>query len=225
VETVRKIYEGAKFKDGKQIYAGFERGSELTWNLMVEKEPFSVNTNYFKGMVFQDPNWDFRTFDVDRDTRLAIERTSKYVDANDPNLKPFKEAGGKIIMIASWNSTALPPGQLVEYYKSVEKTMGGPEKTRDFARLFAVAGSGGCPGFITNTEDFKAFDAIVEWVEKGKAPDQIIYSHRQVGGGTMGAKVQSKVYRTRPACAYPKVAKYNSKGDINDAANFSCVNR
>ena len=68
VNTVRKIYEGAKFNDGTQIYTGFERGSELTWNMMIEKEPFSVNLNYFKGMVFEDPDWDFRTFDLDRDT-------------------------------------------------------------------------------------------------------------------------------------------------------------
>ena len=72
VDTVKKIYAGAKFKDGTPVYAGFEPGSELNWNFMIEKEPFSVNVNYFKGMVFQDPNWDFRTFDVDRDTRLGI---------------------------------------------------------------------------------------------------------------------------------------------------------
>ena len=40
-------------------------------------------------MVFQDPNWDFRTFDVDRDTRLGIERTGKYVDGNNPDLEAF----------------------------------------------------------------------------------------------------------------------------------------
>ena len=108
---LRKIYAGAKFKDGTPIYSGFERGSELNWNFMIEKEPFSVNINYFKGMVFQDPNWDFRTFDVDRDTRLGIERTGKYVDGNNPDLRPFKKAGGKLIIVSSWNSLALPPRQ------------------------------------------------------------------------------------------------------------------
>jgi feruloyl esterase len=223
VDTVKKIYAGAKFKDGTPIFSGFEPGSELTWAFMIEKEPFSVNTNYFKGMVYEDPNWDFRTFDVDRDTRLAIEKTGKYVDANNPDLSAFKKSGGKIIMISSWNSLALPPRQLVEYYKSVEKTMGGAAKTQDFARLFAVPGSGGCPGFMMNVEDFNAFDAIEKWVENGKAPEKIIYSHRtSSGNASAGMSSPSKVYRTRPVCAYPKVAKYNGSGDINDAANFHC---
>lgn len=223
VDTVRKIYAGAKFKDGTPIYTGFERGSEMAWAFMIEKEPFSVNTNYFKGMVFQDPNWDFRTFDVDRDTRLAIERTSKYVDANNPDLSAFKKSKGKIIMVSSWNSLALPPRQLMEYYKSVEKAMGGPEKTNDFARLFAVPGSGGCPGFMSNVGDFDAYAAIEKWVEKGEAPEKIIYSHRTSNNGSAGMTNPGKVYRTRPVCAYPKVSKYNGSGDINEAANFHCA--
>jgi feruloyl esterase len=174
-------------------------------------------------MVYQDPNWDFRTFDVDRDTKLAIERTGKYVDGNNPDLRPFKKSGGKLIIIASWNSMGLPPRQVVEYYKDVEKVAGGPQQTRDFARLFAVPGSGGCPGFIMNTGDFKALEAMQEWVEKGKAPEQIIYSFRESGGMTAGMGAPGKVYRTRPACAYPKVAKYKGSGDINDAANFTCA--
>jgi feruloyl esterase len=117
----------------------------------------------------------------------------------------------------------LPPRQVVEYYKSVEKVMGGAGKTKDFARLFAVPGSGGCPGFMANTQDFDAFDAMVQWVEKGKAPDKIIYSHREAGGGAAGMGAPGKVYRTRPACAYPKLSKYKGSGDINDAANFACV--
>lgn len=223
VDTVKKIYAGAKFKDGTPVYAGFEPGSELNWNFMIEKEPFSVNVNYFKGMVFQDPNWDFRTFDVDRDTRLGIERTSKYVDGNNPDLRPFKNAGGKLIIIASWNSMGLPPRQVVEYYKSVEKVMGGPGQAQDFARLFAVPGSGGCPGFMMNVEDFDAFDAMVQWIEKGRAPDKIIYSQRESGGMAAGMGSPGKVFRTRPVCAYPKIAKYKGIGDINDAANFTCA--
>jgi len=212
VDTAKKIYAGAKFKDGTPIYSGFEPGSELNWNFMIEKEPFSVNINYFKGMVFQDPKWDFRTFDVDRDTKLAIERTAKYVDGNNPDLRPFKKAGGKLIIVSSWNSLALPPRQVTEYYKNVEKLMGGPAQTQDFARLFSIPGAGGC----VVGEDFKAFEAMQEWVEKGKAPDQITYSHREGGRG-------GKIYRTRPVCAYPKISKYKGIGDINDAANFTCV--
>jgi feruloyl esterase len=223
VDTVKKIYAGAKFKDGSPIYSGFEPGSESNWNFMIEKEPFSVNINYFKGMVFQDPNWDFHTFDVDRDTRLAIERTGKYVDGNNPDLRPFKKSGGKLIIVSSWNSMGLPPRQVQEYYTSVEKVMGGPDQTQDFARLFAVPGSGGCPGFVMNTGDFKALEAMQEWVEKDKAPEQIIYSYRESGGMTGGMGSAGKVYRTRPVCVYPKVAKYNGSGDINDAANFTCA--
>ncbi len=212
VDTAKKIYAGAKFKDGTPIYSGFERGSELNWNFMIEKEPFSVNINYFKGMVFQDPNWDFHTFEPDRDTKLAIQRTAKYVDGNNPDLRPLKKAGGKLMIVSSWNSLALPPRQIAEYYKAVEKVMGGRAQTQDFARLFSIPGAGGC----VVGEDFKAFEAMQEWVEKGKAPDQITYSHREGGRG-------GKVYRTRPVCAYPKVARYRGAGDINDASNFTCV--
>jgi feruloyl esterase len=224
VDTARKIYAGAKFKDGTPIYSGFERGSELNWYFMVEKEPFSVNINYFKGMVFENKNWDFRTFDVDKDTRLAVEKTGKYVDGNNPDLKPFKKAGGKIIMVSSWNSLALPNRSYVEYYKNVEKAMGGRQQTQDFARMFPIPGGAGCVGFMGTGEDFNAFDAIQQWVEKGKAPDKIIVQHREAGSrGGGGMPSAGKVLRTRPACPYPQQSKYKGTGDINDAANFSCV--
>jgi len=50
-------------------------------------------------------------------------------------------------------------------------------------------------------------------VENGKAPDQIVAAHST--GGT--------VERTRPFCAFPKVAKYKGSGSTDDAANFTCV--
>jgi len=223
VDTVKKIYAGAKFKDGTQIYSGFEPGSELNWApIMVEKDPFFVNVDYFKGMVKEDLNWDWRKFDVDKDTRLAISKTGKMVDGNNPDLSLFKKAGGKLIMVGSWNSTALPTLTLAEYYEKVEKTLGGPSKTQDFARLFMVPGSPGCPGFMANQQDFDAFGAIQKWVEKGIAPESILYSQREQPTGTMRIGA-GKVWRSRPACAYPKVSKYKGSGNINDAANFTCV--
>jgi feruloyl esterase len=213
VSTAKKIYAGAKFKDGTPIYSGFEPGSESNWDFMIDRGPFTVNINYFKGMVFQDPQWDYRTFDPDRDTKKAMADTAKYVDASNPDLRPLKKSNGKLIIVSSWNSLALPPRQVAEYYKDVVKTMGGLAQTQDFARLFSIPGAGGC----VVGPSFKAFEAMQDWVEKGIAPDQITYSYTD-GSGRGG-----KATKTRPVCAYPKISKYKGSGDVNDAASFTCV--
>ena len=90
--------------------------------------------------------------------------------------------------------------------------MGGPGNTKDFVRLFMVPGMGMCPGF-GNAEDFDTQKAIQQWVEKGLAPERILAQHRDN---------DREIFRTRPVCAYPKVAKYKGSGDPNDAANFDC---
>ncbi len=212
VETAKLIYAGAKFADGTQVYSGYEPGSELGWGMMAAgPEPINISTGFFKGMVFENPNWDFRTFDVDRDTRLADSRLGEAVNAINPDLRAFKEHGGKLILYQAWNETIIPPRTLIDYYKSLEKAMGGSSRTLDFARLFMVPASSGCPGF-SNAEDFNTLEAVQQWVEKGVAPEKIIYSHRD----------QGEIYRSRPVCVYPKVAIYKGSGDPNDAANFSC---
>jgi feruloyl esterase len=70
---------------------------------------------------------------------------------------------------------------------------------------------GGGPGPST----FDAISAMEQWVEKGRAPEQMIASHSTEG----------KVDRTRPVCPYPQVAKYKGSGSIDEAANFSCAAR
>jgi feruloyl esterase len=59
---------------------------------------------------------------------------------------------------------------------------------------------------------FDAVTALDQWVDKGKAPDQIIAAHVNRG----------KVDRTRPLCPYPQVAKYKGTGSTEDATNFAC---
>ncbi len=68
-------------------------------------------------------------------------------------------------------------------------------------------------------QGFPAFEAMQKWVEKGVAPDTIIFGQREPGS----AKGQGKIYRTRPVCAYPKIAHYKGNGDPNDAGSFACV--
>ena len=214
VETARLIYAGAKYADGKQIFPGFEPGSELGWSGMVAgPEPISIATGFFKYMVFGDPNWDFRTFDVDRDTRVADQKLGSVVNAIDPNLKAFEEHGGRIIMYHGWEDSAIAPGNSVNYRASVVEKMGGVEKTQEFLRLFMVPGMGHCRGG-PGPNIFDAMGAMEQWREQNIAPEKIIATH-STGG---------KVDNSRPLCPYPQAAIYGGNGKTTDAANFSCGN-
>jgi feruloyl esterase len=211
-ETARKIYAGAKTSDGKQIYSGLEPGSEVSWNSMVGgAEPISISNSFFSYIVFGDPKWDYHTFDVGRDTQVAASKVGKAVDANDPNLKAFKERGGKLIVYQSWGETVVPPRSILDYYKSVESVMGGQRQTQDFFRTFVVPGMGMCPGF-SNADAFNPLAAMEQWREKNVPPDKILASYIADG----------KTYKTHPVCPYPQVAIYRGSGDTNDAANFTC---
>jgi tannase/feruloyl esterase len=135
------------------------------------------------------------------------------VNSFDPNLKPFKDHGGKLLLYQAWEETAVPPRTTIDYYKSVLAAMGGESQTRDFFRLFMVPSMGMCPGFgLGNNGTFDALDVVMKWRTTNVAPDTIINSH----------KVEGVVDRTHPACPYPQEAIYKGSGDPYDAANFTC---
>ena len=56
-------------------------------------------------------------------------------------------------------------------------------------------------------------DALVSWVEDGKAPETLTAVRRDQAGA---------ITRSRPLCQYPLVAKYKGTGSTDDAANFVC---
>ena len=155
------------------------------------------------------PEYDFMTFDYDRDTAL-VERWSKLADAKEADLSRFRKSGGKLIMTYGWADQILQPMMGVNYYEAVVAKNG--RSTTDFARLFMMPGVAHCGGGI-GPDRVDAVTAVIDWVEKNKAPDSLLAS--KVTNGT--------VVRTRPLCPYPQVARYKGQGSIDEAANFSCV--
>ena len=102
------------------------------------------------------------------------------------------------------------PLPAIDYYEAVNKRL-GPAATRDFYRLYMVPGMfhcGGGPG--CGSVDWLA--ALMNWVEKGVAPAQLVGAHLEKGQPT----------RTRPVCPYPQIARYKGTGPQDDAASFSC---
>ena len=90
------------------------------------------------------------------------------------------------------------------------KANGGDEKARAFSRLYLVPGMGHCAGGPETLDSFDALSAMVQWVEKGVAPDSLTATGRSFPG------------RSRPLCAYPFHAHYKGQGSTEDAANFEC---
>jgi feruloyl esterase len=132
VKAARKIYAGATHpRTGLRIWPGLMPGSELGWGATAGgPEPIGLAVEYFKWVVFENPNWDWKTFDFDADT----ERTEKLeygMNATDPNLKPFMEQGGKLLLYHGWSDPLISPQNSINYYKSLTDTMGGPRRLRN----------------------------------------------------------------------------------------------
>ncbi len=212
VETARKIYTpAANPRTGAPVSARYEPGSELGWRAIAAgPNPFGPAVDHFKYVVFKDPQWDWRTFNLDTDVALADKIDDGTVNATDTDLTAFTGHGGKLLMYQGWTDTNIPPGGAISYYQGLVKAMGAA-KTAESVRLFMAPGMNHCGGG-EGPNTFDMVGAMEQWVENGKAPDRVIASHSSEG----------KVDRTRPLCPYPQLAKYNGAGSVDDAASFTC---
>jgi hypothetical protein len=227
-EAVMKVYSGPR-SDGKPIFPGFMLGSEglvpgpggnaaSGWmNVIVAAQPGAkpADFNLAEGIIrylvpaSPKPDYDYKTFDYDRDIH-RLDAWGAKADAKNPDLAKFRKSGGKLIMTYGWADPILQPMMGVNYYEQAEAKNGAG--TSEFFRLFMVPGMGHCGGGI-GTDRFDSMTAMVNWVEKGKAPD-VLQASRAVNG---------QVVRSRPLCPYPQEARYSGQGSVEDAANFRCV--
>jgi len=225
--AVQKVYDGPQ-SGGKKIFPGFMLGSEAVvtrpdgtsgsgWlNLIAPAQAggrtadFGLAEGTMRYLVFQppQPDWSFLDFDFGRDPPL-LERWGELANAKDTDLRDFRARGGKLLLTYGWADAILQPLMGVSYYERAVAANGSDGT--DFMRLFMIPGMAHCAGGV-GPDQYDAVTAVVDWVEKGVAPDTLIA--RKIVDGT--------VTRSRPLCPYPQVARYNGQGSIDDAANFEC---
>ena len=211
VEALREIYAGPKNpRTGEKIFAGFEPGSEQQLMALISgKEPFPVATSYFRDIVFNNPQWDYKSYDYDKDLAASFKAGSDILDVRSDGLAKFFEGGGKLLLSHGWSDGLIPAGNTASFYKSMTAKM-NPQKAADSVRLFMIPDMGHCGGGDAPTVT-DMLSVIDQWVDKGKAPDSIIAS-----------RPPNQKPMTRPICPYPQVAKYKGSGSTDDAANFEC---
>jgi feruloyl esterase len=217
VEAARRVYGGVKDpRSGARLYPGLARGSEPFWPNRDPNNPFPIPVSHYKWLVFGDPNWDWKTFDLSHpaDYEAFVRSEAKLapiLNATNPNLRAFQQRGGKLLQYHGWSDQLISAQNSIDYYESVRSEMGRTSNVEDFYRLFMAPGMAHCGGG-PGPNSFDMLTVLEDWVEKGVVPEQIIATHSMNG----------VVDRSRPLCPYPKVAVYKGKGDTNDAANFAC---
>jgi feruloyl esterase len=212
VETARLLYSPGVNVATKRETGGLLPGSELGWtDLGWTNSARATGLDHFRFLVFNDPTWNIQKFDSDRDLARAEEADRDTLNALDPNLQPFIDHGGRLIQFHGWADPQISPANSTQYYTRVVDALGGVARLHGSYRLFMAPGMGHCGGGEgPNTFDMVA--ALEQWVEHGRAPDQILASHSTNG----------VVDRTRPLCPYPQIAAYKGTGSVDDAANFAC---
>ena len=219
IGAIKAVYDVVVTDEG-EIYPGFPPGCEnepggwLPWitgpnpgtmELGFPSLQFGFGTEIFKYLIFQDPEWDYSTYDYSdffENTRYA----SAYLDATSTDYSGFEKRDGKMIIYHGWNDPALSALATIEHYKAVRAA--DPE-VEDYIRLFLLPGvlhCGGGPG--PDRTDW--IGLLIDWVEHGRAPERVVMSKARDG----------KVIKTRPVFPYPRKAVYDGKGDPNVESSF-----
>jgi feruloyl esterase len=216
-------------RTGRALYPGFARGSESQWALIQGAlvpnyaQPLLANT------VFDNPDWDWTTFDFAADADRVDAVLSPNIDAMSPDLSRFRRRGGKLIMTQGWadalNAQTLP----IEYFEEVANEAGGVRAAQSFYRLVMAPGMshcGGGPGPNTVGGNLPpvhldperdVVSALQAWVEQGRAPESFVSTKYVNDDPASGVQFE------RPVCVYPDVPRYKGHGDRRFASSFACV--
>ena len=212
VEAARAFYAPVFHPTtGEIVMPGLERGTELSWGTLGGREPINNAVEAFKYVVHQDPKWDWRRFDLATDLERGDSADAGVLGSTDPNLKPFFDRGGKLLIYHGWSDPQLPPGNTIDFFNRVID-VAGREAVGTSVQLFMVPGMNHCRGGV-GTDAFDGMGAVEQWVAEGRAPARI----------TASRIVNGAVERTRPLCPYGQIAQWDGTGSTDEASSFTCT--
>jgi feruloyl esterase len=218
-EVLRKWYQGAVDSRGRSLYPGMPAGSERYWAVWFLDQGGRVawgnelGGDYAKYLGFEEgvtADYTALDFDFDRDPP-RLEANGRQLNALDPDLSAFRDAGGKFLMWHGWQDPLVLPDQSVAYYESVVNELGGPDQVGDFFRLFMIPGQGHCWEIPSSLPDrFDPITVLDDWVRKGAAPARLTAT---------ALESETAPIQAAAICAWPELPVYFERGqDSSEAA-------
>ncbi|KAH1612695.1 Feruloyl esterase B-1 [Aspergillus fumigatus] len=226
--TVNEVFSAMYGLDGKWLYPRMQPGSELAASFIYYSgNGFKYSDDWYKYVVYNDSNWDHSTWTL-ADAAAAAAQDPFQISSFDGNISGFQKAGGKVLHYHGLEDAIITSDSSKAYYKHVADTMGlSPSELDHFYRLFPISGMGHCsPGtgaasigqgsstYAGDDPQDNVLMAIVQWVEKGIAPEYVRGS-KMSRDGTID-------YR-RKHCKYPKRNRYVGPGKYTDENAWKCV--
>ena len=239
--SIAQLFAGATTSTGTKIYSSWPYDTGLGtngWSFWKFTVP-SILDSGAVGFIWQVPPADPATFNGPNfaatssiDTLYAniqatnatyTENSLSFMTPPHPNdLSALRSRGAKLMVYHGTSDPIFSSDDSVAYYEGLRASNGGDAS--DFARLYLIPGMNHCSGGPA-TDQFDMLTPMVNWVEHGQAPDSVLASARGAsapGGTNADVPASWSPTRTRPLCAYPKVARYNGSGSLDLASSFTC---
>ncbi len=210
-DAIKTLMGDVKLANAGTVYSGYGYGFGDKSMRFSSKLYEFLGLGYMRYIVLNDPAWQAAGFTVDAyfETIRSVLEDRYQFDAETAGLKGFLDSGKKILVWHGSEDTIDSHRDTIRKWGELEDAAG--TMARRNARLFIPAGVQHCGGGV-GPDRFDPFTAMVNWVEKGLAPDDLIVS-----------KADGGLVSSRPLCRYPAYPRYRGVGDIHLAESYSCT--
>lgn len=207
--AIKSLMSDIELANGATVYSGYGYG------FVDERYPSNpyefLGLGYMRYIVLNESKWEAANFTVEAYfERIRSVLEDKYqFDAETAGLKQFMDSGKKILIWHGSDDTIDSHRDTIRKWDELESAAGAI--ARQNGRLFILPGVQHCGGGA-GADTFDPFTAMMNWVEKGVAPD-----------GLVATKLDGVPVSSRPLCRHPGYPRYSGAGDINLAENYRCT--
>ncbi|WXC56517.1 hypothetical protein SNK03_002451 [Fusarium graminearum] len=228
VKQLEEIYAPYTYPNGKLIFPRMNPGNELqAVSKLLAGKPFDYSVDWFRYVVYNDPEWDASTYSVD-DVRNAEKLNPSDIRTYPKSLPAFKKRGGKLLSYHGgqdnqitqfnthrfWNRMASADRSLHDYYRYFP--ISGMFHCSTGPGAWAIGQGGGAPSAgVPFDPEHNVLAAIVAWVEKGNAPQSL------TGTKFINDTYTDGVDFRRKHCLHPKTQTYIG-GDPKKVTSWRC---